>query len=244
MRQYEDENHGYRGKEASKDRSSRGKRTVHERRSDELEGLSAPNFERFRKRHFATFDDVAPIELSERNREREVARHNHQEKKNGGFVCASKDCREWVCINDDMGTKNRNHCPCCLTSKHMDGDTPGDRDSDCHAPMRAIGLTFKLEGAQETNFSVSGETRNIDRTGELMIIHECSGCGLHRINRVAADDNTDELFGLFNKSVNLSKGERESLYQEGIRVLFDGDRAEVERQLFGINVSNRQGETK
>lgn len=90
MRQYEDENHAYRAKEASKDRSCRGKRTVHERGSDELEGLSAPNFERFRKRHFATFDDVVVSELSERNREREVARRNHQEKKMEGLYAQTK----------------------------------------------------------------------------------------------------------------------------------------------------------
>ncbi len=68
------------------------------------------------------------------------------------------------------GGRHRNHCPVCLHSLHVDGTTPGDRASDCHSLMAAVGLFARP-------------------SGEQVIVHRCLGCGFERYNRVAADDN-------------------------------------------------------
>ncbi len=68
------------------------------------------------------------------------------------------------------GGRHRNHCPLCLYSRHVDRQRPGDRASDCGSIMVPIA--------------------RFDRpTGEPVIIHRCSGCGVERHNRLAADDN-------------------------------------------------------
>ncbi|MDD6991372.1 MAG: RNHCP domain-containing protein, partial [Oscillospiraceae bacterium] len=46
---------------------------------------------------------------------------------NETFTC--KVCG-WICTPEGAGTEHRNHCPNCLSSKHVD-DEPGDRASDC-----------------------------------------------------------------------------------------------------------------
>lgn len=68
------------------------------------------------------------------------------------------------------GTAHRNHCPSCLTSRHVDDHSPGDRASDCGARMEPIAV------------SVRGD-------GEWVLIHRCAGCGALSANRTAADDN-------------------------------------------------------
>ena len=68
------------------------------------------------------------------------------------------------------GGRQRNHCPNCLHSRHVDGKTPGDRASDCGALMAPVG-TFARPN------------------GEQVLVHQCAGCGFQRYNRVAADDN-------------------------------------------------------
>ena len=40
------------------------------------------------------------------------------------------------------GRTARDHCPWCLTSRHLDV-VPGDRASTCQAPMRAVGLEVR-----------------------------------------------------------------------------------------------------
>ena len=68
------------------------------------------------------------------------------------------------------GTAHRNHCPSCLTSRHLDLHTPGDRAADCGARMEAIAI------------SVRGD-------GEWVLIHRCLGCDALSANRTAGDDN-------------------------------------------------------
>lgn len=68
------------------------------------------------------------------------------------------------------GGRHRNHCPLCLTSRHVDLRRPGDRASPCRALMPAIGVAYR-------------------RDGEQMVVHRCNGCAIERQNRVAADDN-------------------------------------------------------
>jgi len=82
------------------------------------------------------------------------------------------------------GGRHRNHCPLCLTSRHVDLRRPGDRSSPCRALMSAIGVAYRADGEQ-------------------MVVHRCNGCGIERQNRVAADDNPIALLRL--QPVTLSR---------------------------------------
>ena len=68
-----------------------------------------------------------------------------------------------------MGGRQRNHCPNCLYSKHVDHTRPGDRRSTCHSLMEPVGMVL--------------------RRNEDVLIHRCLGCGKEDPNRIAADDN-------------------------------------------------------
>lgn len=68
------------------------------------------------------------------------------------------------------GTAHRNHCPHCLTSRHVDHRVPGDRRADCHGRMAPVSVTARDDG-------------------EWLIIHHCQSCGDLSANRIAGDDN-------------------------------------------------------
>lgn len=91
-----------------------------------------------------------------------------------GFVCVH--CKAYV-SGSGAGTKNRNHCPMCLWSRHVD-DAIGDRASGCRAPMEAIAVAVRGCG------------------GEWCLVHRCTGCGQLRTNRVAGDDSERSLLAL------------------------------------------------
>jgi hypothetical protein len=76
-----------------------------------------------------------------------------------------------------FGGRHRNHCPFCLTSRHVDHRRPGDRASPCRALMPAAGVAYRSNGEQ-------------------MVVHRCNGCGIERQNRVAADDDPVALLRL------------------------------------------------
>jgi hypothetical protein len=95
------------------------------------------------------------------------------------FKCGR--CRAFVGTTVSGG-RHRNHCPLCLTSRHVDLRRPGDRASPCRALMPAIGVTYRADGEQ-------------------MVVHCCNGCGIERRNRVAADDNPLALMRLHPMSV-------------------------------------------
>ncbi len=82
------------------------------------------------------------------------------------FTC--RNCKKEVPLNAP-GTKNRNHCPTCLFSLHIDNSI-GDRSSDCLGLMPPIGKILKEDG-------------------EEVLIHKCLKCGFVRKNRIAGDDN-------------------------------------------------------
>ncbi len=84
------------------------------------------------------------------------------------FICFY--CKEKVSLQAP-GTKNRNHCPFCLHSLHVD-EQVGDRKSSCNGDMTPIGKVLKLDG-------------------EEVIVHECVKCGFQRKNRIAGDDSLD-----------------------------------------------------
>ena len=89
------------------------------------------------------------------------------------FKCDS--CEESVSY-ESYGTKNRNHCPFCLASLHIDNEV-GDRKSNCGGLMEAIGKIYKPDG-------------------EEVLVHKCKNCGLVRKNRVAGDDSIDKVAAL------------------------------------------------
>jgi hypothetical protein len=89
------------------------------------------------------------------------------------------------------GVNNRNHCPYCLWSCHLDLYAAGDRLSACKGAMKPVGLTMKM-----------GRNKyRLDRRGELMLVHQCIDCGIPSINRVAADDDASTIFAVFQESL-------------------------------------------
>ena len=88
---------------------------------------------------------------------------------------------EFICENcgkkvPKLGYSCRNHCPYCLHSKHVDKN-PGDRAESCHGILEPVGL--------ETN----------PKKG-YVIVFKCKKCGAIRKNKVAEDDNMDEVIRL------------------------------------------------
>lgn len=93
-----------------------------------------------------------------------------------------------------LGGRHRNHCPLCLHSRHVDGDSPGDRASACGGTMAPIGVFTR-------------------RKGEQVVVHRCLACGLERHNRVAADDNFEVVLSLpaVDPRIEPGRGTRETL---------------------------------
>lgn len=140
-----------------------------------------------------------------------------------GFECSN--CHKWIPITNKMGTSNRNHCPYCLYSKHVDLKIPGDRKASCQALMKPIGLTFKQEGVDKY-----GKPRQ----GELMLIHSCTKEDKISINRVAADDNPESILELFRSSSLLENNIKKELINSQIILLTEENETEVKKQLYGL----------
>jgi len=103
-------------------------------------------------------------------------------------------CGKHVSAIGNIGTRNRNHCPFCLWSKHVDETKTGDRLSKCGGKMHPVGVTFKK--------SRDGKWKKA-KIGELMLMHICEKCGKVNLNRIAADDDPKEIMKLVkNKSVS------------------------------------------
>lgn len=110
-------------------------------------------------------DDELDPEIDEllARKERERRRATTSEP----FKC--RHCRAFIGMPPTGGSQ-RNHCPMCLYSLHVDLKTPGDRASDCRSLMEPVGSFYRL---------------NL----EQVVVHRCLGCGFQRYNRIAADDN-------------------------------------------------------
>ena len=64
------------------------------------------------------------------------------EERNNEFKCTN--CGVMVSLNREVsGVNNRNHCPYCLWSRHLDQRKAGDRLSTCRGRMEPLGLTVK-----------------------------------------------------------------------------------------------------
>jgi DNA-directed RNA polymerase subunit RPC12/RpoP len=143
---------------------------------------------------------------------------------NDDFRCMH--CRHIVSANPILsGVQNRNHCPYCLWSRHLDLNRAGDRMSACKAQMRPVGLTLKRAAKRYGPSSA----------GELMLIHECIECGKVSINRIAADDFAENLFEIFANPSRLDPFMKMQLERGEIRALQPADREAVSARLFGKN---------
>lgn len=140
----------------------------------------------------------------------------------GDFKCVN--CRTIISADPFLsGVHNRNHCPYCLWSRHMDLHRAGDRLCACKSAMRPVALTLK-----KTNKKYGSAVQ-----GELMLVHRCTGCGQISINRIAADDVPETILEIFYTSLQLEPGLRASICQNGIQPLEQNDLEVVRARLFG-----------
>lgn len=80
-----------------------------------------------------------------------------------------------------LGYTARNHCPNCLSSKHVDNN-PGDRLNHCHGILKPIGIE---KGKKDS----------------LKIIFKCDKCGIIKRNKSAVDDNMDLIIKLTSNQI-------------------------------------------
>ena len=132
------------------------------------------------------------------------------------FICIN--CKKEVSTSGHIGTHQRNHCPYCLYSLHVD-EQSGDRQAVCYGKMIPIGLTFKHEGE--------------GKVGELMLIHLCEKCGRISINRLAGDDDIEKVQQVFEDSLGLDESLKGNLREQDIYLAMENDRREVMTQLVG-----------
>jgi hypothetical protein len=93
------------------------------------------------------------------------------QKKFEDFTCEQ-------CDHQVKGTGYTDHCPHCLTSKHVDNN-PGDRENSCCGLMKI-------------------ERIEIER-GEYILNYYCTVCGAKKRNKVQEEDNFDELIKIQKK---------------------------------------------
>jgi len=139
-------------------------------------------------------------------------------KKNGLELFLCQNCGQTVDSVNLTGTRQRNHCPFCLYSKHVDKNKAGDREAHCHGSMKPVALSFKEEGTDKYGRK---------RQGELMLVHECSKCAKISINRIAGDDDPNTIERIFTDSQR-TKYENNEFY-----ILKKNDETELKRQLHG-----------
>lgn len=141
---------------------------------------------------------------------------------NADFTC--RHCRQFVSANAALaGVNNRNHCPYCLWSRHLDLFEAGDRLSPCRALMRPLALAIK-HGRKKYGGS-----------GELMLVHRCEECGCLSLNRIAADDLDDKLLAIYTASLRLPADLRLAAAGSGISLLGPDDASLVRLRLFGAS---------
>jgi DNA-directed RNA polymerase subunit RPC12/RpoP len=134
-----------------------------------------------------------------------------------GFRCSH--CRQLVPVAWLLsGVRNRNHCPYCLYSRHLDLLRAGDRLAACKGSMQPVALTCK-----------HSRKRYGQVTGERMLVHRCCECGKLSFNRIAADDDGEAILSLLS---NVSIDELEAA---GIQPLTLDDFPDVREWLFGKN---------
>jgi hypothetical protein len=138
----------------------------------------------------------------------------------GDFRCGY--CSNFVSAAHMLsGVNNRNHCPYCLWSRHLDLCAAGDRLSACKGKMKPVGLTMKK----------SRDKYQVKSRGELMLVHECVECGGLSINRIAADDDPDSVMEVFYASQPSGYQVHAKCEAQGIAMLKDPEIVSI--QLYG-----------
>jgi len=161
---------------------------------------------------------------SKRKRDQDEIVLHPKSPKHGERSFRCIHCKQLVLTNREAsGVNNRNHCPYCLTSRHVDLHKPGDRRSTCRSKMVAVGVTLKRTYKKYNGL----------RQGESMLIHRCAGCGKISINRNAGDDNAQLIFELFKESRQFAPADLKQLAGMNIQPLQTGDFTLVFTRLFG-----------
>jgi hypothetical protein len=143
--------------------------------------------------------------------------------EDGDFKC--QRCGNFVVQSPYLsGVRNRNHCPYCLWSRHVDLKQPGDRLAACQGKMRPVGLALKKVRKKYES----------TQDGELMLIHHCIECGKISINRIAADDLPDRLQKVCSSSIDLDESIRQQLSLCNIEPLNAADVISVQMLLPGL----------
>jgi hypothetical protein len=158
------------------------------------------------------------------------ARPVHFSAQEAGFKCAH--CHYHVIASPGYsGVQNRNHCPYCLWSRHLDLYKPGDRLSACKGRMQPVGLTLKR----------ILKKYNRPHQGELMLVHLCTECGKISANRIAADDDVRNIWAVYRSSLVGEESFTSQLVGSAIVILDQCDMALVSTQLFGLVPENSAG---
>lgn len=124
---------------------------------------------RLSRKKFPRFDEESDY-YSDYKEKSKRPKHARQEV----FKC--RHCHQFIGPVPSGGSQ-RNHCPYCLYSRHVDGSSPGDRMSGCGASMQPIGSFQRAKG-------------------EFVLVHRCLDCGFERFNRIAADDDFELVLSL------------------------------------------------
>ncbi len=141
---------------------------------------------------------------------------------NADFKC--RHCGSYVSAAKLLaGVNNRNHCPYCLWSRHLDLFEAGDRLAACKAPMRPVGLTLKHSRNKYAHAA----------SGELMLVHLCTDCSKISINRIAADDVPEMILDVFEDSMMESDGLWQQILEYGIDLLGAESFEFVYQQFYG-----------
>jgi hypothetical protein len=144
---------------------------------------------------------------------------------NADFTC--KHCSQFVSARTGIsGVVNRNHCPYCLHSRHVDLYEAGDRLCACKGLMAPVGLTLKRSLDKYAN----------DGQGELMLIHLCKECRDLSINRIAADDDPVRIMEILTSTPAHNFDLQELCKSQSIQLLTIQDRPLIETRLFGVKI--------
>ena len=151
----------------------------------------------------------------------------YYEDINADFTC--KHCGHFVSAwTATSGVVNRNHCPYCLHSRHVDLFAAGDRLCACKALMEPVGLTFKRTRDKYSSGS----------QGELMVVHRCVSCDDLSVNRIAADDDNMKILNILNNPDLRPDALAQLCQADGITFLTENDLCQIEKVLFGLQVSS------
>lgn len=144
------------------------------------------------------------------------------------FRC--KHCHYYVSTNPILsGVNNRNHCPYCLYSRHLDLNRAGDRLAACKEKMRPVALALK-QTHKKYGYN----------QGELMLVHQCLECNRISINRIAADDDAEMIISIFRSSLTLDMHIRAQIDRNSIQILNETETDILYTRLFGWRAQSRQ----